>query len=373
MMASSFPRFLQLPAEIRRLIWKECLPKQRVFEIDSAGMLFEEIAKKHTCRGTGWATMQNWKPPIITRVCRESRNVAWETGWIELGKYGYDEENYDFWNVCNQWFAPTTDIVALYGSPGQRLDYQSLYGSPRDSDDPILDMIEYARECQGALIPANRIRTWGWSGVANFDVTQLKEYLVCLEVVMIHVTMEGLVHSSLFGRLGEEYIQLVDPMDVITLQKFYRLTMLSKASEVPETNEFFKSAIDTKALQERAKTWSQRVTFCWIFHDWLEEEKRGFRGIPCPEEIWLGPKTDDKGEPYDMLSRRSFEGRTIWEFPVTDRFLPNEQHPWVSPRLAKMPTFRPRIMFRPCKERCWVPPTPPSLRRRRGRGPFRSR
>lgn len=112
-MASSFPRFLQLPAEIRRLIWKECLPKQRLFEIDSAGLMLEF---NNTCRGSDWATTQNWKPPIITRVCRESRAVAWETGWIERGKYYDDEEdryNDGFWCVRNQWFAPTTDIVAL--------------------------------------------------------------------------------------------------------------------------------------------------------------------------------------------------------------------------------------------------------------------
>lgn len=120
--------------------------------------------------------------------------------------------------------------------------------------------------------------------------------------------MEELVHSSLFGRLGEEYIQLVDPMDETTLQKFLRLTMHSEASKIPETKAFLKSTMDTKAFQE--------------------------------------------------------EGRITWEFPVKNRFLPNEQHPWASERLAKMPKFRPRIMFRPCKNQCWLPPPRP----RRGQG-----
>lgn len=55
-MATSFPRFLQLPTEIRRLIWQECLPKQRVFEIDNFQLRLED---ENTCRGASWSTGQN--------------------------------------------------------------------------------------------------------------------------------------------------------------------------------------------------------------------------------------------------------------------------------------------------------------------------
>lgn len=299
--------------------------------------------------------------------------MALETGWVERGQHdeGKDEDDseydcgHDYNEVCNQWFAPKTDVAALYYTPGDETVYVGLSSY---AEDPITEMIQYARRCQGALIPAWRIHHWdGCRAGIDFDVLpQLKEYFVCLEMVMVHATAEEMLDSSLFGRLGEEYVQLVDPMDETTMRKFHQLSMQSEESEIPETKEFFKSAMDTKAFQERVRTWSQQVTFSWIWPDWCREQKHGFHGIPHPEEIWLGPKVDEKGEPYDMLSRKSFSGAIMWDFPVMTRFVPNKEHPWVSERLAKMPTFRPRIMFRPCQEKCWLPKRP--SRSQRGRG-----
>ncbi|KAK4952421.1 hypothetical protein LTR10_009227 [Elasticomyces elasticus] len=78
---SGFPLFPQLPLELREEIWRFCLPN-RVHELDRP--LAENVydvdedhpAPCHLQR----TSLVNGYPPLISRVCRESRAVAHETG-----------------------------------------------------------------------------------------------------------------------------------------------------------------------------------------------------------------------------------------------------------------------------------------------------
>jgi hypothetical protein len=60
--AQSFPRFLELPTEIRLKIWLHCLPGPRAVEVDY-GERSEFLYSKYP-------------PPIALRICRESRAEA---------------------------------------------------------------------------------------------------------------------------------------------------------------------------------------------------------------------------------------------------------------------------------------------------------
>ncbi|PTU23669.1 hypothetical protein P175DRAFT_0468377 [Aspergillus ochraceoroseus IBT 24754] len=71
-----FPLFARLPAELRRMIWMECLPA-RIFEYDAPEGWAVPIS---TVCDLGWTTCQNWKPPVLTRICHESRSIAYESG-----------------------------------------------------------------------------------------------------------------------------------------------------------------------------------------------------------------------------------------------------------------------------------------------------
>jgi hypothetical protein len=68
---SKFPRFPDLPAELRVMIWSYCLP-HRVVELDVSP---RTILAPVSC-GFLWTTTLNGLPPLISRVCRESRAVA---------------------------------------------------------------------------------------------------------------------------------------------------------------------------------------------------------------------------------------------------------------------------------------------------------
>jgi hypothetical protein len=74
----AFHLFPRLPTEVRWAIWRECLP-HRVIEIDQP---YNELAyywETPPCELRTTSTI-NRHPPLISRVCRESRLVVSEAG-----------------------------------------------------------------------------------------------------------------------------------------------------------------------------------------------------------------------------------------------------------------------------------------------------
>lgn len=81
--SSTFPLFQRLPTELRDEIWRMCLPR-RVIELDFplAEIVFDiwdHDPILSPCR-LGRSVYLNTSPPLITRICRESRRVAFEHG-----------------------------------------------------------------------------------------------------------------------------------------------------------------------------------------------------------------------------------------------------------------------------------------------------
>ncbi|KAL3703665.1 hypothetical protein TMatcc_010854, partial [Talaromyces marneffei ATCC 18224] len=79
---TTFHFFPKLPIELRLQIWRLCLP-QRVYEKDNPfypivfRLLDDDGPSPCLLHQT---TEANRRPPVITRVCRESRIVAQENG-----------------------------------------------------------------------------------------------------------------------------------------------------------------------------------------------------------------------------------------------------------------------------------------------------
>ncbi|KAJ5489353.1 hypothetical protein N7539_004243 [Penicillium diatomitis] len=345
-MTEVFHLFLELPFELRRMIWKECLPKSRVFDTMLPCLVYE----KSRCRGTRWSSRQSWRPPIITRVCRESRAVAHETGRVLF--YGDDPNVPDY--IDSVWSDATTDIVAQYWCPG----LESVMFWPHDEPDTYL--FHYAPRYRGTLIAEARLSRALRSPTPSADwstLSQLQHCYVCLEnPVMIHLTRKELLLSGLFGRLGEEFIQLVDPTDVSRLKKFHNLALTS-SQQLPETLEFFEQ-LHTSTSQYKIHNWARETLIRWIYQEWLQAKQTSFVGIPHPERIWLGPRSPGVDEkPFNPMAPETYSKYSMW-FHLSDtmHFLYDEKHPWVKEKLAKAPRFLPRIMIRPCIKRCWFPP-----------------
>lgn len=105
--AREFFLFPQLPLELRCFIWRKCLP-HRVVEIDT--VIGDD---RHPICELFDTSYLNSLPPIITRVCRESRHVAFEG--VDVQASLDDAEEDDDWDssLLMRWFRPRTDIIHL--------------------------------------------------------------------------------------------------------------------------------------------------------------------------------------------------------------------------------------------------------------------
>lgn len=100
----TFHLFAQLPIELQKEIWRYCLP-HRVREYDSPSdtIVFDTINTDVPTPCLLHSTAKlNACPPMITRVCRESRAVAFESGTV-TAIFATDRPRYnDF--LCNKVF-----------------------------------------------------------------------------------------------------------------------------------------------------------------------------------------------------------------------------------------------------------------------------
>lgn len=212
-----------------------------------------------------------------------------------------------------------------------------------------------------AGIPAERLREicpvskeYEWQSRNLAEIARIKNYLVVVEVVVLHLPLEMAIQSGLFGGLGEEAIKLVDVADTETIQKYQELWASSGSRRDSEPEQF---SNNLESLQIRVRQWAGEVEGLWLRYRWNEARKAGWHGVEHPQDIWLGfPTKDDV-----RLLRRLTLGRFV--LPVendhfrvdTDRLLPNRAHPFVQRVLDEMPRFQPRVMFRHCHRNCHIP------------------
>lgn len=373
--AQTFYLFPRLPRELRDAVWRECLP-HRVAEIDiplglvslgvwlpgrDADVWDEDGRTVHGDQeGRGCymeqTTRINSAPPVITRVCRESRMVAFETGRLlrhDPGRHGMqlrrrvggqrrrrgggpDIDPF----VDQHWLDPARDVVHLhypkYLEPGMgvrvegnplALLYQrkSLYGVP-------------ASLTYGSIY--DRHIHLGWLGSMEM-LEDLQEISVCLKTVCIHIGEGPAIHSGLFGALGEERVVLVDALDHERISKYRALWETHRVTRDPLTEDFFTNYENDDSAIVTAEKNRPRVTVRdaiidvqagWVLNRWRQY------GMRTPglysEDVWY----KDPAKSATVASGRpSF---------------PNLDHPWVKKVYSQMPKFRPTIMFRLCTHAC---------------------
>ena len=96
---NSFPQFNHFPLELRRLVWKCCLPR-RIAEEDFPFTLLDGKESRQAC----WpvrTTLQNARVPLLALVCREAREVVFEWGGHQI--------SYDKTSLRSIWVQPKID------------------------------------------------------------------------------------------------------------------------------------------------------------------------------------------------------------------------------------------------------------------------
>jgi hypothetical protein len=293
----------------------------------------------------------NSQSTILTMVCRESRAVAFENaGYIdEILAEAEPGKPYGWFGggnaIFDQWFSPATDIVHLNWDP----NYDSIL---QTRSNPISFFLWLASKGIAASINAELVHPFDpppYYGDTSEDFDLLdhrKDYLVTLRMISLHVDKDLAIRSGLFGRLGEERIKLVDPADKVAMIRYHEL-WAAGPREDQEPAAFFEGALSTESYLERIKKWNEELDRLWLRRKYLRAEETNFTSIEDPEHVWLEHRRDKNGRPIDYQLSPFGARMKVW-FPNTD-------HPWVKKEMEQTPRFTPRIMFRLCQQKCYMP------------------
>lgn len=328
--AKSFHCFPQLPKELRKAIWRECLPR-RVLELDVpradllAQDLPDELEGTVSCRLED-TTSLNSKPPVIAQVCFEAREVAFETGRLIDFRDLWDGASVNVHGTAGPryacWFDPACDAIHLHWNPLYEVEWMTT------CDDPIPALLSLGAE-------AARGASLTWDGANSYDntMTLLKQagqsYMLCLsQLVSIHASHEDAVQSGLFGLLGEERVVLVDAGDDSRIRLFDDFNRVYGSSQDCQTAHFFQKWRTSGAdfpkheMQECQK-------------DWL-----------MSQSVFATPRWEqtDLDAVWTFIPRENPESRSTWT--------PNWDHDWVKSVLEDIPPFQPVYMMRLCTAKC---------------------
>lgn len=366
----SFPRFLHLPKELRDAIWRFCLP-HRVIEVDFPDVqwycneryqygvddddaLLRPDGTRYKCR-LHHATRINSTPPIISRVCHESRSIALESAQLHT----FIDRPTRGAFVSAAWVDHARDTLFLHYHPWiENLPLSSM---------PVLDYflaikeksgVETVAICDDLLDATDVIQEGAGAGAGATSVLQrCTSYLVCTAVVVIHANESDAIQSGIFGALGEERVVLVDAFDAERLVRFEDFARARGIGQDVASKAFFEASVNGTPKVHYAETpreFMQDLEIRWLLRVEFSEERMSPNLSHLRRGIWLtepstfdGRDDDPRLTDYGDLPGRPF-ARQIWQ--------PNRDHPWVQETLLQMPRFHPVVMFRLCTSDCWSSP-----------------
>ncbi|KAK8136754.1 hypothetical protein PG984_004694 [Apiospora sp. TS-2023a] len=348
MSASNFIKFPDLPTEMRLEIWSLCLPGRRVVEIN---MPLSMCLSTSTLEP---ATVRSNRLPVISRVCRESREVVFKSAFFVGGQGGPPglprvSHPGELTPYCNHrlWMRRGIDVVHLNWHPDEEMS------SAWDCDIDLLEAFRcFAQQASAASISAELLHAFGdheLDGAARCNGPQILclcfPCFVVLSRVKIHISDLEAAHSGVFGILGEEPIQLVDPRDTNTIRKFrkaWRSSSCRQLLDEPEVDHFFTSAVDEADIYcASIEQWRAEAEKSWM----ILRTIRGRLDCPRSDEVWVGQERPHSQRPPGTLQRSTdLRARQL-----------NKENAWVQELLASMPRFDPVIMFRHCNQMCGLP------------------
>lgn len=231
--ATTFHLFPWLPIELRFEIWRLCLP-HCVCEKDHAvdRILFDIWDQDTPIPCFLYQTSEvNGRPPVITRVCHESRAVALKTrGYYEfllcktagplpiLGPPDIRPWWYAGNCIHEAWFDRTRDVMHLNWEPTYQVDF-SCMSSPFQS--LAWDTSQASR---GGSFIVNFFQNITFRKAELIDfIKQMPSWMVVMRVIIIHADLATAASTGLFGLLGDAPVQLVDVSDEARVSALWKL------------------------------------------------------------------------------------------------------------------------------------------------------
>ncbi|KAK3934607.1 hypothetical protein QBC46DRAFT_462537 [Diplogelasinospora grovesii] len=290
--AIQFHYFSAFPAELRDAVWEQCLP-YRVVDADEPNEDWEvdDDEDLASCdlnlAGSTQSCANSGCPPLISRVCRESRNVAMKNGgWVRMGGFprvwldpARDVLHFNWHQLVDDFTHPYCGglVSWVVGAQAKRVSisyYLCLAGSLYE---------------EGPDVWIQRL------------LEQRRSYELCLGTVIIHVAQTGqqgqdpvsdpIVSSGLFGMFGEERVKQVDARDHSQLERFAAFNRDHGSPRDARAAGFFKT-YKADNVQEHM----DRLRLEWLRRRWEEAKKMG-RFIEDCETVWA-PHPYFPDQPY---------------------------------------------------------------------------
>ncbi|KAL4804668.1 hypothetical protein BDV18DRAFT_26726 [Aspergillus unguis] len=235
----SFSLFPKLPPEIRCMIWRECLPR-RVVEIDiQPDDLTWDLDNTPPCRNICRIPNINEAPPLIARVCRESRDIAFEHGGPQLPDPGNeDTARFGYFMAERPWLDTARDTVHLNWCVGADFEHKTFTWG-----DPLRCLMWYAARTASqeasiilAVLADTRIERncrHRWTRAELADLMRMKSSwtVVALDPIVVHSRPEKA--GGLFGLLADAPVQLVDLDDKDRIHQYLALGLTSNVPSGP--------------------------------------------------------------------------------------------------------------------------------------------
>lgn len=357
-LATEFHLFPYLPWEIRRMIWLYCI-EGRVVELNVPQVRY---SSSHSENCISWTTHQNTRPPVVTRICQESRQAALSQCAWTLAEGEAVNPSDDYITTRSPWFNPAKDIVAF-----NSLDCTYQYES---EDEESSYFMQCAKQAQGVVIPARMLYPFRYLrlpmevGESNPKIprtaadqfSQLGGFMVCLKSIEVHMPPDKFLQSTLSGRTGDSLVRVVDVFDAAQIEKIYG-EVKDVSFQDEDVTAVFKLLCNTKELYEAVAKWQEEVKMNWLCQRYGSSHSLKQRiydeehSIPPRNlECFLNPA--GSGPDAEPTTRARFIESYRAKPPRFDEFTFDISDPWVQWAHEDMPIFRPVLMFRLCVRGC---------------------
>lgn len=295
-------------------------------------------------------SVMNARPPLISIVCRESRQVALRHGW-PLRNHMKLVAGFQEWRGSDdrrdQWACPETDIIHTH--------FYSHHDGSFDRD--VWTYIQNAASItQGACVSTEVIYAFKEPPVnLRYNpvfrrLKRLDTYYVCIRMISIHIPSEKALQTNLFGINGEEFMKCVDAYATTNYQAL--------AALVPEGDVQARELVDLLSsldFPSLVKNWEERVAKTWLFTKWLDAMQRPdppSRGRLTYLNELVAPHSEFGTVWTSTPDDNAVSSLGYWGERNPDYYTIVEDNAWVKEVVKSRPKFRPVVMFRLCPDNC---------------------
>lgn len=239
-----FSLFSRFPPEIRLAIWHHCIP-HRIVELDH--QQDDIIWDQPPCKINWKISCTNRAPPLIARICRESRDVAFGDGRGPLSlpdlQKNADTQSFSHDMIEHPWLDLARDSVHLNWDADADIEWETY-----NWGDPVRCLLWHAartKSRQASIVfghlqafqhrrnpdePHSQYR-WTRSQLADLMRTKQRWTVVILPPIIVHTNAE--TAAGLFGLLADARVQIVDADDETSINEFMKLGEASNVTIGP--------------------------------------------------------------------------------------------------------------------------------------------